>query len=96
MTNHAVGFGTCMTIPSYLPSEMHVGIFPDQTTFQSWIVNFRAEVCAKARNERKGAKKSYNERKTEECFHWETSGSCSKRDACSFLDMHATEALRTT
>ena len=30
--------------------------FPDQTKFQSWIVNFRVEVCAKARNQWKGAK----------------------------------------
>ena len=29
---------------------------PCWTKFQSWIVNFRAEVCAKARNKRKRAK----------------------------------------
>ena len=55
MTNHAVGFGTCiqgMSIPSYLSSEMHLQKFPDQTQFQSWIVNFRAEVYAKARNKK--------------------------------------------
>ena len=53
MTNHAVGIGTCtqsMMIPSYLPSEMHLQKFPDQTEFQSWIVNFQARVCAKAKN----------------------------------------------
>ena len=54
MTNHALGIGTCtqsgMTIPSYLSSEMHPQKFPDQTKFQSRIVNFRAEVCAKAKN----------------------------------------------
>ena len=50
MTNHAVGIGTCtqcMTIPSYLHSEMHLHKFPDQTEFQSWVVNFRTEVCEK-------------------------------------------------
>ena len=59
MTNHAAGVGTCtqgMTIPSYLSSEMHLQKFHDQTKFQSWIVHFRAEVYAKARNKRKGAK----------------------------------------
>ena len=54
LTNHATGIGTCtqsgMTIPSYLSSEMHLGKFPDHTEFQSWIVNFRTEVCSKARN----------------------------------------------
>ena len=54
MTNHALGIRTCthnsMTNPSYLHSEMHVQKFPDQTEFQSWTVNFRAEVCAKAKN----------------------------------------------
>ena len=40
---------------------------PWRTEFQSWVVNFRAEVHAKARNKRKG-QKSYTERKTQECF----------------------------
>ena len=31
--------------------------FPDPMKFQSSIVNFRAEVCAKARNERKKGEK---------------------------------------
>ena len=51
---HAAGIGTCiqsgMTIPSYLSSEMHLGTFPDHTEVQSWIVNFRTEVCSKAKN----------------------------------------------
>ena len=54
MTHHAAGIGTCAqsgrTIPSYLSSEMHVGKLPDHTEFQSWIVNFRTEVCPKAKN----------------------------------------------
>ena len=54
MTNHAVGIGTCnhsgMTISSYLHSEMLLHKFPDQTEFQSWIVNFQVEVCANAKN----------------------------------------------
>ena len=29
---------------------MHLGKFPDHTEFQSWIVNFRKEVCSKAKN----------------------------------------------
>ena len=29
---------------------MHLGKFPDQTEFQSWIVNFRTEVRSKAKN----------------------------------------------
>ena len=45
-----------MTIPNYLSSEMHLQKIPDQTKFQSWVVNFRAEVYAKARNKRKGTK----------------------------------------
>ena len=53
-------------------------------------MNFRAEVCAKTRNQRKRAKKSFTERKTEECFQRKTIGSCSRRDACSFLHTHAT------
>ena len=52
MTNHAAGIGTCtqsgMAIPSHLSSEMHLQKLPDQTEFQSWVVKFRAEVCAKA------------------------------------------------
>ena len=39
-----------MTIPSYFTSEMHQQKFPDQTEFQSWIVNFQVEVCTKAKN----------------------------------------------
>ena len=31
---------------------MHLGKFPDPTEFQSWIVNFRAEVCSKAKDPR--------------------------------------------
>ena len=54
MTNHAAGIGTCtrsgMTIPSHLSGEMHLQKIPDQTEFQSWVENFRAEVCAKAKN----------------------------------------------
>ena len=49
----AAGIVTCtqsgMTIPSYLSSEMNLGNFPDHTEFQSWIVNFRTEVCSKAK-----------------------------------------------
>ena len=54
MTNHAAGIWTCtqrgMTIPSFPSSEMHLGKFPGHTEFQSWIVNFRTEVCTKAKN----------------------------------------------
>ena len=92
MTNRAVGIGTCvegMTIPSYLSSKMHLQKFPDQTTFQSWIVNFRVEVCAKARNQWKGAN-SYTERKTWECFQRKTIGFCPNVDICNFLHTHAT------
>ena len=53
MTNHATGERTCtqsgMTIPSYPSSEMHLGKIPDHTEFQGWIVNFRTEVCSKAK-----------------------------------------------
>ena len=51
---HVASFGTCtqsgMTITSYLSSEMHLGKFPDHTELQSWIANFRTEVCSKAKN----------------------------------------------
>ena len=54
MTHHAAGIGSCaqsgMSIPSYLSLEMHLGKFPDQAEVHSWIVNFRVEVCAKAKN----------------------------------------------
>ena len=54
VAHHAAGIGTCtlsgMINPSYLSSEMHQGRFPDHTEFQSWIVNFRTEVCSKAQN----------------------------------------------
>ena len=53
VTNHAVGIGTCaqsMTIPIYLPSEMHLQKFTDLREFQSWILNFQVEVCAKSKN----------------------------------------------
>ena len=53
MTNHAAGIGTCtqsgMKISSYPSSEMHLVKFPDHTEFQSWIVNFRTEVCSMAK-----------------------------------------------
>ena len=52
--NHAAGIGTCnqsgMTVPSYLSLEMHLGKFPDRTEFQCWRVNYRTEVCSKAKN----------------------------------------------
>ena len=38
----------------------------------------------------KRAQKSNTERKTEECFQRKKIGSCSRRDACSFLHTHAT------
>ena len=54
ITNHAVGIGSCtqigMTIPSCPSSEMRLGKFPDHTEVQSWIVNFRTEVCSRAKN----------------------------------------------
>ena len=31
---------------------MHLGKFPDCTEFQSWEVNFRTEVCSKAKDPR--------------------------------------------
>ena len=31
-------------------SEMHLRNFPDHTEFQTWIVNFRTEVCSKAKH----------------------------------------------
>ena len=52
-TNHAAGIGTFtqsgMTIP-HPSSEMHLGKFHDHSEFQSRIVNFRTEVCSKAKN----------------------------------------------
>ena len=48
--------------------------------------NYRA--CSRPKTRR--AKKSYTDPKTEECFQRKTIGSCSRRDACSFLHRHAT------
>ena len=54
MAHHAASIGTCtqsgMINSSHLSSEMHLGKFTDHTEFQIWIVNFRAEVCSKAKN----------------------------------------------
>ena len=54
MTHHAAGIGTCtqsgMINPSHPSSEMHLGKFTDHTEFQSWTVNFRTEVCSRAKN----------------------------------------------
>ena len=54
MAHHAAGIGTCtqsgMINPSYPTSEMHLVKCPDHTEFQSWIVNFRTEVCSKTKN----------------------------------------------
>ena len=50
-------YSSGMTIPSYLHSEMHLQNSLNQTKIQSRIVNFRPEVCAKARNGRKRANK---------------------------------------
>ena len=51
MAHHAAGIGTCtrsgMINPSHLSSEMQLGIFPDHTEFQSWILNFRTERFAR-------------------------------------------------
>ena len=69
---------------------MHLQNSLNQTKIQSRIVNFRPEVCAKARNKRKRANISHTERKTEEWKQRKTIGSCSRRDACSFLLMHVT------
>ena len=48
------GIGTCtqsgMTIPRYLSSEMHLGKLPEHTELQGRTVNFRKEVCPKAKN----------------------------------------------
>ena len=38
----------------------------------------------------KRSEKSYTERKAEEFFQRKTTGSCSRRDACGFLQTHAT------
>ena len=54
LTHHAADIRTCtqsgMTIPSDPSSAMHLGKFPNHTECQSWTVNFRTEVCSKARN----------------------------------------------
>ena len=76
---------------------------PWPVKFQSWIVNFRAEVCEKARNltllrglvtEGKGPN-SLTNRKTGECFHRKTAGSYSRRDNNSFQHTHATGRRET-
>ena len=55
--NHTSEFGTCsqngmINYPGYQIPEMHLGKFPDPTEFQSWKVNFRTEVCSKAKDPR--------------------------------------------
>ena len=41
-----------MNYPGYQVSEVHLGKFADPAEFQSWTVNFRTEVCAKAKDPR--------------------------------------------
>ena len=41
---------SCMINQSYPSPEMHPGMFSDHAESQSWIVNFRTEVCSKAKN----------------------------------------------
>ena len=83
--NHALGIWTCTEL------AWQFRVFSDSLgeKNQSWIVNFRAEVCVKARDQRKRANISYTERKTEECFQRKTIGSSSRRDGCGFLHTHA-------
>ena len=54
MSHQAAGIGTCtqsdLTTPSHRSSEMHLGKFAGHTEVQRWIVNFRIEVCSKAKN----------------------------------------------
>ena len=38
--------------PGYQIPETHLGKFPDPTEFQGWKVNFRTEVCSKAKDPR--------------------------------------------
>ena len=96
LTDHVVGIGTCtrgMTIPSHLSSEMHLQKFPDQTKFQSWILNSRTEICAKAKNlalERRVVIQGTGQRSLHWAEDWRkfsTIGSCSRS---SFLHTHAT------
>ena len=51
LAHHAAGIKTCsqrgMINPSHSSSEMHLGKYPDHMEFESWIVNFRTEVCSK-------------------------------------------------
>ena len=59
MTNDALGIWTCTQVARQfrvISPRRCICTIPDRTKFQSWIVNFRAEVCAKARNKRKRAK----------------------------------------
>ena len=56
MTNDALGIWTCTQVARQfrvISPRRCICTIPDRTKFQSWIVNFRAEVCAKARNKRK-------------------------------------------
>ena len=72
MTNHAAGVGTC-TQKWHDNSDLSLfgdasEKIPDQTEFQSWIVNFRAEGCAKAKNLAKSGPKKSRQR-----VRWRTS-----------------------
>ena len=48
LLNHAGGtyaHNSTIDYPRFPISEWHLGKFPDSMEFQSWIVNFRTEVC---------------------------------------------------
>ena len=54
VTNHAAGIGLVLEVAGQFrvisPRRCIWIFFPDQTEFQSWVVNFRAEICPKAKN----------------------------------------------
>ena len=54
MTNHALGIWICTQVAWQFrvisPRKCICQKFSDQEEFQSWIVNFQVEVCAKAKN----------------------------------------------
>ena len=80
MTHHAAGIGTCtqsgMTITGHLSSEMHLGKCPDHTEFQSWIVNFRTNVCSKAKNPTRSL--CSGSRNSKQPNRWMTSSLCNQ------------------
>ena len=92
MTNHALGIWTCtqVTWQFRVISLGDASVIPWPNGISELDREFPRRSLRKGTQQKERATNSDTERKTEECFQRKTIGSCSRRDACSFLHTHAT------